>query len=176
MIRYIDVKEALVKGKISRVADKKHIRSKVMANNHGIVIRRLGRRMDVVKTFKDENNKVVFNVGNNSKYWKCEINFPPLLDEYFSVNTSKQQIIPAGRFVRTLQDNDIFTKLNAIESAFTDEGKELKALKSTSETEDETQKKESEILAEEAKLAMEMPLQPQNMKIVKIEPTKEEKK
>ena len=149
-----DVKEALVKGKISRGADTKHIRSKVMANNHGIVIRRLGRRMDVVKTFKDENNKNVFNVGNNSKYWKCEINFPPLLDEYFSVNTSKQQIIPAGRFVRTLQDNDIFKKLKAIEDAFTDEGKELVALKYTSETEDETQKKESEILAEEAKLAM----------------------
>ena len=110
--------------------------------------------MDVVKTFKDENNKVVFNVGNNSKYWKCEINFPPLLDEYFSVNTSKQQIIPAGRFVRTLHENKIFEKLNIIERQFGQEGKELKALKTTSEREDETQKKESEILAEEAKLAM----------------------
>jgi len=149
-----DVKEALVKGKINRGADAKHIRSKVITWNHGIVIRRLGRRMDVVKTFRDENNKVIFNVGNNSKYWKCEINFPPMLDEYFSVNTSKQQIIPLGRFVTTLKENEIFTKLNTIEKAFTAEGKELKALQDTGEKEDETQKKESEILAEEAKLAM----------------------
>ena len=33
-----DVKEAYVKGKISRGADNKHIRSKVIANNHGIAV------------------------------------------------------------------------------------------------------------------------------------------
>ena len=46
--------------------------------------------MDVVKNFGGK----IFMLGMNSRYWKCEVNFPPALDEHFAVNTAKQQIIP----------------------------------------------------------------------------------
>ena len=69
--------------------------------------------MDVVRSFAGR-----FSVGNNSRYWKCEINFPPVLDEHFSVNTSKQQIIPNDRFLDTWRKNRYLKILNKIEKSF----------------------------------------------------------
>ena len=43
-----------------------------MTQNHGIIFRRLGRKMDVVKNIGSRNFS-----NNNARYWKCEINFPP---------------------------------------------------------------------------------------------------
>ena len=105
--------------------------------------------MDVVKTFGRR-----FTVGNNSRYWKCEINFPPVLDEHFSVNTSKQQIIPNERFLDTLEKTDIFKILNKIERAYYEENDYLKGKTEISEQSDDTQKRQSEIDAEEAALTM----------------------
>mgnify|MGYP001233181040 CR=1 FL=1 len=117
-----DVEEAVLKGKITRGPDKKGHRWRVAQKNHGIVFRRLGRRMDVVRNFGK-----YMTVGPNSRYWKCEINFPPALDEHFSVNTSKQQIIPNQRFLETLDGTDIFGFLNKIEKKYSEENQILKA-------------------------------------------------
>ena len=78
---------------------------KVMNENHGIVFRRLGRRMDVAGS-RQLKNKI--RIQTNSRYWMCEINFPPVLDEHFQVNTSKQQIVPSEKFIETLEDNGCF--------------------------------------------------------------------
>ena len=144
-----DVEEAVIKGKITKGPDKKGHRWRVANKNHGIVFRRLGRRMDVVKNFGGK-----LTIGPNSRYWKCEINFPPALDEHFSVNTSKQQIIPNQRFLETLESTDIFRYLNGIEKAYGLENGELKAKLERSPLEDETQKRQSEIDAETANLIM----------------------
>ena len=144
-----DVEKAYIKGKVTRGPDKKSQRWRVSQKNHGIIFRRLGRRMDVVKNFGGR-----INVGNNSRYWKCEINFPPVLDEHFAVNTSKQQIIPNERFLETLDATGIFRHLNQIERDFNEEGKVLKAKLQEGPKEDETQKRESEIDAETANLMM----------------------
>ncbi len=144
-----DTEEACIKNKIRRNSDRKSHRWKVASKNHGIVFRRLGRRMDVVKTFGGR-----FTVGNNSRYWKCEINFPPVLDEHFAVNTSKQQIIPNDRFLDTLETTDIFKILNKIERSYYEENNVLKAKTIESEKSDDTQKRQSEIDAEEAALTM----------------------
>ena len=145
-----DVEKAFIKGKVNRGPDKKSQRWRVSQKNHGIVFRRLGRRMDVVKNF----GKIDFNVGNNSRYWKCEVNFPPVLDEHFAVNTSKQQIIPNERFLETLQGTDIFKHLKKIEDEFTEWGVNLRAKMSQAPVEDESQKRESEIDSEVANLMM----------------------
>ena len=144
-----DVEEAVLKGKITRGPDKKGHRWRVAQKNHGIVFRRLGRRMDVVRNFGK-----YMTVGPNSRYWKCEINFPPALDEHFSVNTSKQQIIPNQRFLETLDGTDIFGFLNKIEKKYSEENQILKAKLEKGPLEDETQKRESEIDAEAANLLM----------------------
>tara|TARA_A100001015_G_scaffold120891_1_gene134037 strand:- start:1106 stop:2983 length:1878 start_codon:yes stop_codon:yes gene_type:complete len=144
-----DVEKALIQGKISRAPDKKSHRWKVAQKNQGIIFRRLGRRMDVVRNFGGR-----FNVGNNSRYWKCEVNFPPVLDEHFAVNTSKQQIIPNERFLDTLEKTGIFKHLNQIERDFYEESMMIKAREVEAPKEDESQKRESEIDAETANLLM----------------------
>lgn len=146
-----DTKEAWIKNTISRNADMKSFRSKVMSENHGIVFRRLGRRMDVAGSRQLKNK---MRIQTNSRYWMCEVNFPPVLDEHFQVNTSKQQIIPSEKFLQTLEDNDVFKILNKFERDYADEREMLKSQMVVSENEDESQKKESEILAEEAALTL----------------------
>ena len=144
-----DIEKAFIEGKIAKAPDKKSQRWRVSQKNHGIVFRRLGRRMDVVKNFGSR-----ISIGNNSRYWKCEINFSPVLDEHFSVNTSKQQIIPNDRFLETLEKTEIFRHLNKIEREYYEERDNLKNASKEAPKEDETQKRESEIDAETANLMM----------------------
>ena len=145
-----DIEQAVIKGKIKRTPDTKSFRWKVMNQNHGLIFRRLGRRMDVVKNLSGGHS---FS-NNNARYWKCEINFPPILDEHFAVNTSKQQIIPNERFADTLDQSGIFGHLRKIESEYAEWGHMLKAKMATAAIEDPSQKRESEIDAEAANLVM----------------------
>ena len=144
-----DVEQAVIKGKITGKSDTKSFRWKVITQNHGIVFRRLGRRMDVVKTLGGKNY-----ANPNARYGRCEINFPPVLDEHFSVNTSKQQIIPNERFIQTLEESGIFGHLDKMQREYTEFNNNLKAKKTKSATEDPGQKRESEIDAEAANLVM----------------------
>ena len=144
-----DVEQAVIKGKISRKADTKSFRWKVITQNHGIVFRRLGRRMDVVKTLGGKSY-----ANTNARYGRCEINFPPVLDEHFSVNTSKQQIIPNERFIQTLEESGIFGHLDKMQREYSEFNNNLEAKKTKSATEDPGQKRESEIDAEAANLVM----------------------
>ena len=140
--------DAFLKAKIARSADTKSFRWKVAKDNHGITFRRLGRRMDCVRAFRGR-----FNIQNNSRYWKCEVNFPPVLDEHFAVNTSKQQIIPNDRLLDTLEEAGIFSYLKKIEKEYYDQNKQYEALEKEAEKGDQSIKKQSEIDAEEAAIA-----------------------
>ncbi len=144
-----DVEQAVIKGKITGKSDTKSFRWKVITQNHGIVFRRLGRRMDVVKTIGSKSY-----ANTNARYARCEINFPPVLDEHFAVNTSKQQIIPNERFIQTLEESGIFSHLDKMQREYTEYNHILKAKKASSATEDPGQKRESEIDAEAANLIM----------------------
>ena len=90
-----DIKEAYIKGKLKK---SKKVSGGKLQQKPWNSFRRLGRRMDVVRSFGGK-----LTLKPYSRYWKCEINFPPVLDEHFSVNTSKQQIIPDERFIETLE-------------------------------------------------------------------------
>ena len=145
-----DIVQAAIKGKLSSIkADTKSFRWKVMTQNHGIVFRRLGRRMDVVKTIGGENF-----ANPNARYARCEINFPPVLDEHFAVNTSKQQIIPNERFVQTLEKSGIFGHLRKIQRENYENSNVITKKKNESAAEDPSQKRDSEIDAEAANLVM----------------------
>ena len=144
-----DTEKAVIKGKASRKSpDKKSFRWKIAKNNHGIIFRRLGRRMDCVRAFRGR-----LNIQNYSRFWKCEVNFPPILDEHFAVNTSKQQIIPNDRLLDTLEEAGIFSYLKKIEKAYYDQNTRYDALEKEAAKGDESIKKQSEIDAEEAALA-----------------------
>ena len=141
------VEEAVIKGKTGSVADIKSFRFKQMRKNHGFVFRRLGRKMDVVRNFSG-----FYNLQNNDRYWMCEVNFPPILDEHFEVNTSKQQIIPDERILNSLKDQGIFKILKDIKEAYSVENSVIDAKSKTAKKEDQSIKDEVEIVAEAAKL------------------------
>ena len=77
--------------------DKESLRWKIMKENQGIIFKRLGRRMDMVKDFD-------YTLMNYDRYWMCEIDFPAELDDLFEVTTSKQQVIPSQKIWDTIKD------------------------------------------------------------------------
>lgn len=56
--------------------------------NNGIIVTRAGRQIDVV-TSKCPWTTFI----NNDRYIGIELDFPPTLDEYFSITTAKQQVV-----------------------------------------------------------------------------------
>lgn len=146
---YESVEEAYINNKTSQKADPKSFRMKVMKQNFGIVFRRYGRRMEVVSKRTQLGD---FNCGNNSNYWKCEVNFPAELDEHFDVTTSKQHIIPSQKIIKTLEEAGIFRQLKNIEKRYYDYNQVLKSKISKPPT-DSNQPTQAEIVAAATALA-----------------------
>jgi hypothetical protein len=44
---------------------------------------------------------------NYDRYWGLELDFPPTLDEFFSITTSKQQIVIQDNVWDILKDNGV---------------------------------------------------------------------
>ena len=75
-----------------KVSDgKKNARFKIMKENNGILVLRAGRQVDVIRRID------WFTFQNNDYNVKVEIDFPPTLDEEFSITTMKQQIVISER-------------------------------------------------------------------------------
>ena len=88
-------------GKLAASTDKKTElgrRFAFLKNNNGVVFKRLGRRIDV------STKNPLSTFGNNTRYTRIEIDFPPSLDEHFEMNTSKQQVIPTAKFWQKIID------------------------------------------------------------------------
>ena len=69
-------------------------RNSILAEYNGIIVLRNGRQVDVV-TRLPRTWRHTFQ--NNDRFFKVEIDFPPTLDEDFSVTTSKQQVSLSDR-------------------------------------------------------------------------------
>ena len=82
---------------------KNNLRFPIRKENNGIIILRKGRQIDVVyskcpwTTFQ-----------NNDRYIGIELDFPPALDEEFSMTTSKQQVVIRERIWDILKENGIY--------------------------------------------------------------------
>jgi hypothetical protein len=77
-------------------------RYEVMDENNGIVIMRNGRQIDVVKS-----KCPWFKFQNNDAYIGIEIDFPPTLDDEFSITTHKQQVGLSNRMWDLLRDANV---------------------------------------------------------------------
>ena len=98
-----------INAKISKVADVKSPRWKIGQKNTGIVFRRKGRRMDNVTSRAVLQH--FYNIQTNDNYCKVEVNFPAELDPQFEVTTSKQQIIPNSKILKTLEKANVFSTM-----------------------------------------------------------------
>lgn len=64
-----------------------NLRFAILKGNNGLLVSRLGRQLDVVTT------GLWTQFQNNDRYWAIELDFPPELDEWFSVTTNKQRVV-----------------------------------------------------------------------------------
>lgn len=138
--------KAAVEGKAK--LDEKSFRFKSIKSNNGLIFRRLGRKMDV--------KRMGYNFQNNTRYVKCEIDFHPVLDEHFDVNTTKQYVQPSSDIMKALEKNNVFQKMREFENAVEDEGellsKEIKAFAKQQAEDGIDQKTQAEIDQEQARL------------------------
>ncbi len=119
---------------------KNNPRFNIMKEHNGLIIMRAGRQIDVVSSPRqlkkaEDGSKFDFTFVNNDRYWGVEIDFPPTLDEEFTVTTSKQQIVLSARIVDHLNKAGVFKAISQMRSRFDLENASLKTAKEKMERE-----------------------------------------
>ncbi|MEC9208997.1 MAG: ATP-binding protein [Bacteroidota bacterium] len=71
------------------------------------IITRKNRQIDEVTRTSFENKKNNMVLQNQSRYWRMEIDFDPILDEYFGLTVNKQQITLNKKIWDLLSDKGI---------------------------------------------------------------------
>ena len=98
-------------------------RFRFLKNNNGIVFKRLKRRIDCI------SKTPLHTFTNNNRYMRIEIDFPPMLDANFEMNTSKQNAIPDQKFWDTIRDKSnpkIREAINSYTKTYIDSMSKLK--------------------------------------------------
>jgi hypothetical protein len=93
----------------------------VRKDYNGIIVLRAGRLIDVV------NSKCPWTTfQNNDRYIGIEVDFPPVLDEEFSLTTSKQQVVLSQRMWDILENNGVYSAIAQMRSRWSTENESLK--------------------------------------------------
>lgn len=95
-------------------------RFEVMRENNGIIILRHGRQIDVATKCP----WTTFTIYDRN--WGVEVDFPPTLDEEFSVTTSKQQIVLSDRMWELLYQQGVWTAIKELRKRFKTENSALR--------------------------------------------------
>jgi hypothetical protein len=90
--------------------------------NNGIIFLRNGRQISVVRPPRALGS---INVTTD-RFWAVEVNFDSSLDDYFSITTSKQQVVPAEKIWDMLKDTaKLFTNIGVMRTAYNKESKQI---------------------------------------------------
>lgn len=119
-------------------------RFEVIKEYYGIKVLRHGRYIDSIVS-KCPWTKF----QNNDYYIGVEIDFPPVLDEEFSITTSKQQVVLSQRMWDILENNGVY---NAIKQMRKRWGTESESLKDQRETTKEEKRPSEHAMEEVQKL------------------------
>ena len=126
---------------------KNNQRFDILKENNGIIILRTGRQIDVV------NSRCPWTKFQNLDFYLgIEIDFPPSLDEEFSITTSKQQVVPKERIWDILKEYGV---LKTIQDMRAYRDKEIEKLKKIREEGEQIKKRASEQAMEDAKKFLE---------------------
>jgi Histidine kinase-, DNA gyrase B-, and HSP90-like ATPase len=79
-------------------------RMTIMGLHEGLIVMRNGRQMDVLMR---AGWKKGLTFRNTDRYWQVELDFPAVLDEEFSVTTSKQGVRLSDRIWALLREADL---------------------------------------------------------------------
>jgi hypothetical protein len=88
-------------------------RQDVRIDNNGLIILRNGRQIDVIT-----RRHPYVNFLTDDRTIGVEVNFPPALDEEFSITTSKQQVVLTDRMWNILQEYDVFKAIRSMQKRY----------------------------------------------------------
>lgn len=92
----------------------------VMKEYNGILFYRMGRFLDVVRYTP------LHTFQNNDRYFKIEVDFPAVLDEYFNVSTSKQRVDVSDKIWEKLKEAGIVKAIATLSAKYTAEKNRMK--------------------------------------------------
>lgn len=130
------------------VGENRNGRFSVIADNNGIIILRAGRQIDVVT--RNPWTRFI----NYDRYWGLEIDFPPVLDEEFSVTTSKQQIVISDRMWAILKEAGVYRAIESLRKRHKDN---LAKAKAQAEEDATKQRASEQAMADAIKFKTEVP-------------------
>jgi len=147
----VKVRFSVLPPAFARIDKKKDARDKnanprwstIKAHN-GVIVMRAGRQIDVV------TRGLPTTFGNNDRYVKVEVDFPPALDEFFGVTTHKQQITLSPRIIQLLDENSVWKTLDKMRGRWREMHADMTADWSAPEDDDEDARRPSEAAMEEA--------------------------
>lgn len=88
-------------------------RFKIRKEHNGIIVMRAGRQIDVV------NSKCPWmTFQNNDRYIGIELDFPPYLDEEFSITTSKQQVVLKDKVWDILDKAGVYNAIKKVKADY----------------------------------------------------------
>jgi hypothetical protein len=128
--------------KLKQKGGKRNARFGIMDEHNGIIIMRSGRQIDVVTSRCPWTTFI-----NYDRNWGVEVDFPPTLDEEFSITTSKQQVVLRPRMWDLLKEAGVWKAIKELRARFK---KDLAVLKSQREAQEEDAKRASEEAMEAA--------------------------
>jgi hypothetical protein len=127
-------------------------RMTIMGEHEGIIVMRNGRQMDVLMRAMWGKGVTFRNID---RWWQVEIDFPAVLDEEFSVTTSKQGVRLSPRLWDLLREAGLDDVISKLQTRHDDE---TKALKSANERTGEGERPaESAVRSAEEFFAAEQP-------------------
>ncbi len=128
-------------------------RGRVREQNAGIMVLRAGRQLDVVTSDRGQDTggiKSKFYVQTDDRTWAVELNFSPVLDDEFSVTTSKQSIKMSPRIWKMLEEKGVFATIREMRNRYDTERKKHKKAKQSGEA-DEPHTSETAMARSESK-------------------------
>jgi hypothetical protein len=123
-------------------------RFSIMKEYNGVLFYRMGRFLDCVR------HTPFHTFVNNDRYFKIEVDFPAVLDEYFNVSTSKQRVDVSEAIWNKLKEAGIVKAISTLTGKYRSEKRQVDV---DNERDDQTQKRASEVAMEETSKAIRPP-------------------
>src|SRR5260221_10695392 len=94
-------------------------RFRMMKESTGVLFYRMGRFLDWVR------HTPLHTFVMNDRYFKIEVDFPPVLDEYFNVSTSKQRVDVSDKIWDKLKEAGLGKAISTLTGKYRTAKKEM---------------------------------------------------
>jgi len=120
-VRYAYMPPTFQRADKSKERGKMNKRFEIMKEHNGIIVLRNGRQIDVVTRCP----WTTFTIYDRN--WGVEVDFPPTLDEEFSITTSKQQVVLSDRIWELMREQGVWKAIQGLRKRFDEDSAKQRA-------------------------------------------------